>query len=186
MRRCVGWLAALVAFAAVAGAQEPASFNLSTNNCVVQFVIPGTWGGIKGELKDLTGWARFRRPGDLNSLRGSIEVDVAAVTTGSGGRDQKWRNDCLEIGRFPKITFTLERITVTEHQAFLLSGLLTIRDVTRSLVISGQFQMKGGYYQLTGSGEMKWSDYGVRDASTLFTKVQPDTKVLLELWLPAK
>ncbi|MFA7003296.1 MAG: YceI family protein [Verrucomicrobiia bacterium] len=186
MERCVGWLAALVVFTTVVGAQQMPTINLSTNNCIVGFAMPATWGTIKGELKELTGWARFARPGDLNSLRGTVEVDVTALTTGSGGRDYKWREECLERGRFPKITFTLERITVTENQSFLLSGLLTIRDVTRPLVIGGQFSVEAERYHLTGGGEMKWTDYGVRDSSTFLTKVQPDMKVLLELWLPLK
>jgi len=186
MECCVGWLAALVVSTTVVGAQQMPTINLSTNNCIVGFAVPATWNSIKGELKELTGWARFGRPGDLNSLRGTVEVDVTAITTGSGGRDYKWREECLERGRFPKITFTLERITVTENQSFLLSGLLTIRDVTRPLVIGGQFLVEAGRYHLTGGGEMKWTDYGVRDSSTFLTKVQPDMKVILELWLPLK
>ncbi|MBI5683811.1 MAG: YceI family protein [Verrucomicrobia bacterium] len=186
MKHCVGWLASLAVFTTAAGAQEMPTINLSTNNCIVGFGIPATWGAIKGEFKELTGWARFGRPGDLNSLHGRIEVDVTAVTTGSEGRDRKWQDECLERSRFPKITFTLERITVTANQSFLMSGLLTIRDVTRPLVIGGQFLVENGYYHLTGGGEMKWTHYGVHDSSTFLTKVQPETKVALELWLPVK
>jgi len=185
-RKWLAGLAGVVALAAVAGAQEPPTINLSTNNCLVRFAVPGTWGTIKGELKELTGWARFGRAGDLNTLRGSVEVDVSMLTTKSDDRDRKWREESLESGRFPKITFTLERITVTENQSFLLTGLLTIRDITRPLVIGGRFTEEVGHYHLTGGGSMKWSDYGVRDASTFFTKVKPDTKVLIELWLPLK
>lgn len=184
-----GWLAGLVClvtFATVAIAQESPTINLSTNNCIVRFVVPATWNPIKGELKELTGWARFGRPGDLNSLRGAVEVDVAALTSGSGGRDRKMRDECLEGGRFPKITFTLERITVTEKQSFLLTGQLTMRNITRSLVIGGEFSEEVGQYHLTGSGGMKWTDYGLHDPSTFLTKLQPDMKVLVELWLPVK
>lgn len=181
-----GWMALLATFTAVAGAQETPTINLSTNNCIVRFVVPGSWGVIKGELKELTGWTRFGRAGDMNTLRGSVEIDVAMLTTKSEDRDLKWREECLERARFPKITFTLEQVKVTENQSFLLAGLLTIRDTTRPLVIGGQFTEEVGQYRLVGVGLMKWSDYGVRDASTFFTKVKPETKVLLELWLPLK
>ncbi|MFZ2640922.1 MAG: YceI family protein [Verrucomicrobiia bacterium] len=184
--RCAGWLAAFVVFTAGARAQEMPTILLSTNNCIVAFAVSATWNEIKGQIKELNGWARFNRPSDLNSLRGTLEVDVKNITTGSVGRDDKWRNECLEINRFPRITFTLERVTVTENQSFLVSGLLTIRDVTRSLVLGGQFKEEAGFYHLIGSGEMKWTDYGVSDSSTFLTKIQPDTKVFLELWLPQK
>ncbi|MBI5817359.1 MAG: YceI family protein [Verrucomicrobia bacterium] len=186
MKRCAGWMAAFVVFTAGAGAQEMPTILLSTNNCIVAFAVSSTWHPIKGEVKELNGWARFSRANDLNSLHGSVEVDVKALTTGSDGRDSKWRNECLEGGRFPKITFTVERVTVTANQAFLLSGLLTIRDTTRTLVFGGQFKEEVGFYHLAGTAEMKWTDYGVRDSSTFLTKIQPETKVLLELWLPAK
>jgi polyisoprenoid-binding protein YceI len=168
------------------GAQEPTTINLSTNNCTVRFVLPGSWGAIKGEVKDLTGWARFGRPGDLNSLRGSLEVDVTALSTGDDGRDRRWREVCLEGARFPKITFTLEQVKVTENKSVLLTGLLTVRDVTGRLVIGGQFTEEAGLCRLTGGGSLKWTDYGVRDLSTLLTKVKPDMKVFVELRLPLK
>lgn len=184
--RCGAWLAALVACTACVNAQETPTTLLSTNNCIVAFAVSSTWNPIKGDVKELNGWARFSRPGDLNSLHGSVEVEVKGLTTGSGGRDSKWRNECLEISRFPRITFTLERVTVSGNQSFLLSGLLTIRDVTRPLVFGGEFKQEVGFYHLLGNAEMKWTDYGIRDSSTFLTKIQPDTKVLLELWLPAR
>lgn len=184
--RCGGWLAALVVFTVGASAQETPTTLLSTNNCIVAFAVSSTWNPIKGEVKSLNGWARFSRPDDLNSLHGSVEVDVKGITTGSSGRDSKWRNECLEGGRFPKITFTVERATVTGNNSFLLSGLLTIRDISRPLVFGGEFKREVGYFHLVGTAEMKWTDYGIRDSSTFLTKIQPDTKVLLELWLPIK
>jgi polyisoprenoid-binding protein YceI len=186
MRYGASLLAALALSASAAVAQEMPTINLSTNNCIVGFGVPATWGAIKGRFLELDGWARFGRPGDLNSLHGFVEVDVKAVTTGSEDRDRKWQDYCLERGRFAKITFMLERVKVTENQSFLLSGLLTIRDVTRPLVISGKFTGEAGQYHLIGNGEFKWTNYGVRDSSTFFTKVQPETKVALELWLPVK
>jgi polyisoprenoid-binding protein YceI len=186
MKLHAGWMALLAAFTAVAGAQETPTINLSTNNCIVRFVVPATWGAIKGEVKELTGWARFDRPGDLHSLRGMVGMDITALTTHSEGRDRKWQEECLERGRYPKISFTLEWVKVTENRSFLLTGHLTLRDTTHPLVIGGQFAEEEGCYHLTGGGSMKWSDYGVRDASNFFTKMRPDTKVLVELWLPLK
>ena len=185
----LGWLAALaglVTLTAAAGAQESPVINLSTNTCIVVFSVPATWSVIKGDVKKFTGWARFGRPGDLNTLRGVVEVNVPDLTTRSEDRDHKWFEECLEGSRFPKITFTLEQVKVTENQSFLMAGQLVMRDITRPVVIGGQFTVEDGRYHLTGGCAMKWTDYGVHNPSTMFTKVQPDMKVLVELWLPLK
>ena len=179
-------LAGLALFATMAAAQEAPTINLSTNNCIVRFAVPAGGNIIQGELKQISGWIRFSRAGDLNALQGSVVVNVADLTTKDEDRDQKMHEVCLEASRFPKIKFTLERSRITENQAVLLTGPLTIRDVTRLCVIGAQYTEEADRYHLTGAIEMKWTDFGVHDPSTFFTKVKPALKVHIELWLPVQ
>ena len=174
------------AFIAMAAAQDAPTINLSTNNCVVRFMVPAGDKVVEGGPKQIAGWIRFNRTGDLNSLQGSVVIKVADLTTSDEGRDRKMHEKCLEAGRFPKITFTLERSRITELQTVLLTGPLTIRDVTRLCVIGTKYTVEENRYHLVGGTEMKWTDFGVHDPSTFFTKVKPDLKVLVDLWLPVQ
>ncbi len=179
-------LAGLALFATMAAAQEAPTINLSTNNCIVRFAVPVGGKPVQGSPTQIAGWIRFNRAGDLNSLQGMVVINVADLTTNDEDRDQKMRDVCLEAGRFPKIKFTLERCRITESQAVLLTGPLTIRDVTRLCVIGAQYTEDADRYHLMGGTETKWTDFGVHDPSTFFTKVKPALKLHIELWLPIR
>ena len=141
---------------------------------------------VEGEAKQVSGWIRFNRAGDLNLLQGAVTINVADLTTKDEDRDQRLHDFCLEAARFPKITFTLERTRVTETQLVLMTGPLTIRDGTRLCVLGAQYSEEDNRYHLKGGNEMKWTDFGVRDPSTFFTKVKPELKLHVELWLPVQ
>ncbi|MBM3888182.1 MAG: YceI family protein [Verrucomicrobia bacterium] len=185
-RSLQGAFALLVAAAALAlaRAQEPPAIELTSSNCVVRFTVNSTWHLVQGRVPQLRGQARFGRPGDFNTLQATVEADVAALTTDHDSRDQKMRNFCFEAARFPKITFQLERGQVMEGKHLVLSGALVVRGVTRRLVVGGQCSEKDNQLQFLGAGNLRWADFGIRDPSTFFAKLQPDVKVLVEIKLP--
>jgi polyisoprenoid-binding protein YceI len=173
-----------VAALSVAQAQELPAIELTASNCVVRFTVNSTWHLVQGRAPQLRGQARFGRPGDFNALQATIEVDVAALVTDNESRDQKMRNYCFEAARFPKITFQLERGQVLEGKRLVLSGALTIRDVARRLVVGGLYSEKDNLLLFKGTGDLHWADFGIRDPSTFFAKLQPDVKVLVEIRVP--
>jgi polyisoprenoid-binding protein YceI len=178
-------LVALIS-AAAARAQESLTIELAASNCVVRFSVNSTWHLVQGRVPQLHGWARFERPGDFNSLQATIETDVATLTTDHEGRDKKMRSFCFEAARFPKVTFRLEQARIMEGKNVVFSGSLTIRDVTRRLVVGGQYSDKDNQFQFMGAGDLRWADFGMRDPSTSFSKLQPDVKVLVEIKVPKK
>jgi polyisoprenoid-binding protein YceI len=173
-----------VAALSVAQAQELPAIELTASNCVVRFTVNSTWHLVQGRVPQLRGWVRFGRPGDFNTLQATVETDVATLTTDHDSRDQKMRDFCFEAARFPKITFQLERGRIMEGKHLVLSGTLTIRDVVRRLVVGGQYNEKDNQLQFIGAGDLRWSDFGIRDPSTFFAKLQPDVKVLVEIKVP--
>jgi polyisoprenoid-binding protein YceI len=176
-------LLAAVAAAAVC-AQEPTPIALSTSNCVVRFEVASTWSLIKGEVKQVGGSLRFGRPGDAVSLQGTVEINVNDLTTGDAGRDAKMQRSCLESAKYPRITFVLERCAAFEGNMLTLEGQMTIRNVTRRLVLGAQYTVDDTHCMLSGGGGLKWPDYGVRSPSTFFSEVQPSVKLTFELKLP--
>jgi polyisoprenoid-binding protein YceI len=182
--RCLVLAGGFLAAAMAGHAQEPAPVALSTNNCVISFETKSTWGIIKGEVRQVSGWARVSRQDAVTSLQAQVEVNVTDLTTNSGGRDAKLRTFCLQGDQFPKIMFMIERCNMFQGGLMTISGNLTIRDVTRPLVLGTKYSASASEYRFAGAGELKWNEFGVCDPSTVLSKVQPKTLVSFELTLP--
>ena len=77
-------------------------------------------------------------------------VQAASLTTGNADRDAHLKSaDFLDVERFPVLTFESAAVRRTGPDTFELGGDLTIRDVTRPVVLSGEF---------TGPVKSPWGD----------------------------
>ena len=69
----------------------------------------------------------------------SVTIDVASINTKNADRDAHLRsNDFFAPGDYPTITFVSTGLR-TEGGALLLDGDLTLRGVTKSITLSGEF-----------------------------------------------
>ncbi|MCW2657637.1 MAG: polyisoprenoid-binding protein [Jatrophihabitans sp.] len=98
----------------------------------------------------------------------NITIQVASVDTRNGQRDGHLRtNDFLDIEQFPEITFKSTSITHEGGNDFQVTGDLTIKDVTKSIVIPLEYQgaatdpMGNQRIGLEGSTQIVRSDYGI-------------------------
>jgi polyisoprenoid-binding protein YceI len=67
-------------------------------------------------------------------------VGAASLTTGNPDRDAHLKSaDFLDVERFPELTFVSTAVRRTGSDTFELAGDLTIRDVTRPVVLRGEF-----------------------------------------------
>jgi polyisoprenoid-binding protein YceI len=75
-------------------------------------------------------------PGEPTSVKAEITVETKSVNTRHGRRDNDLRSDnFLNAERFPVITFKSKRVQNVKAGGFELVGDLTIRDVTREVVL---------------------------------------------------
>jgi polyisoprenoid-binding protein YceI len=98
----------------------------------------------------------------------NITIQVASVDTRNGQRDGHLRtNDFLDIEQFPEITFKSTSITHEGGNDFQVTGDLTIKDVSKSIVIPLEYQgaatdpMGNQRIGLEGSTQIVRSDYGI-------------------------
>jgi polyisoprenoid-binding protein YceI len=71
----------------------------------------------------------------------SITLDVASIDTRNAQRDDHLRtNDFLDVANYPKITFTSTSIERDGADSFLVTGDLTIKGVSRPIIIPLEFQ----------------------------------------------
>lgn len=85
----------------------------------------GTWTGKVG-LDD----------GDLTRSKVEVTIDAASIDTGVVDRDNHLRSpDFLNAEQFPELTFESKNIESAGGEAYRVHGNLTIRDVTRPVVL---------------------------------------------------
>jgi len=78
------------------------------------------------------------------------QVTTGSLTTGNEERDAHLKSaDFLDVEHFPHLTFESTRVRQTGDDTFELTGDLTIRDVTRPVVLKGEF---------TGPVSSPWGD----------------------------
>ncbi len=77
-------------------------------------------------------------------------VRVASLTTGNDERDAHLKSaDFLDVARFPELTFRSTSVRRIGDSRFELTGDLTIHDVTKPVVLKGEF---------TGPVKSPWGD----------------------------
>ncbi len=77
---------------------------------------------------------------DLSTLSVNANIETASIDTGNERRDGHLRSDdFFAAEEFPNMTFTSMGVTEVEGNKFQLSGDLTIRDVTQTIVLEGEF-----------------------------------------------
>lgn len=97
----------------------------------------------------------------------SFEADTASVTTNNAQRDgHLLSDDFFNVEKFPKLTFTSTGIEKTGDDEYKLVGNLTIRDITKSVVLHVTYagtvtdpwgQVKAGF-EITGKINRKEFD----------------------------
>lgn len=93
---------------------------------------------VRGRFTDASGRIRVGE-GPEDSL---VEVEIAAASIDSGDedRDAHLRSpDFLDVERFPTIGFRSTRVERTGERTLRVEGDLTIRDVTRPVVLDAEY-----------------------------------------------
>jgi polyisoprenoid-binding protein YceI len=95
---------------------------------------------VRGQFKEFNAVLTIDEENPENSsLR--AEIDVASIDTNLADRDAHLRSDdFFNAERFPKIIFQSKKIETEDSKAFRLIGDLTIRDVTREVILEGKFE----------------------------------------------
>jgi polyisoprenoid-binding protein YceI len=76
------------------------------------------------------------KPGDPGSVMADITLEARSVNTRIGRRDDDLRSDnFFSVEKFPTLAFRSRRVQNVRAEGFDLVGDLTIRDVTREVVL---------------------------------------------------
>jgi polyisoprenoid-binding protein YceI len=107
---------------------------------------------------------------ELAKTNGEVKIEVASVDTRQEMRDNHLRSaDFFEAEKYPYITYKLNRVEPVDAETYKLHGDLTIKDVTKPIVLTATLEgrtpdpMTGGKERLGISvrGQVNRMDFGL-------------------------
>jgi polyisoprenoid-binding protein YceI len=123
---------------------------------------------VKGRFRDVEATLHIDEEDPENSWA-EARIAVASVDTNVEVRDNDLRSDnFFSADRFPYITFRSTRVESLSDERFRLTGDLTIRDVTKEVVLDGEYEgqiddpygsRRAGF---TATTQINRSDFGMR------------------------
>ena len=74
---------------------------------------------------------------DITKSKVDVTIDAASIATGEPKRDDHLRSpDFFEVERFPELRFRSTKVERTGADTLAVTGELTIRDVTKTIVLA--------------------------------------------------
>ncbi|MGH3328021.1 MAG: YceI family protein [Streptomycetales bacterium] len=90
---------------------------------------------VHGEFAEFSGTA-WLDGDDPAKSRVELTIDAASIASGNADRDAHLRApDFLDVERYPTLTFRSTGARLVDEDSFVLTGDLTIRDVTRAVEV---------------------------------------------------
>lgn len=130
-------------------------------------------GSVAGSFDHCEGTIRFD-PADLSSMHVEARIDANSIDTGNRERDRQLRAPALfDVKTHPYLLFTATEVRAVNGDAFELSGELTVRGITKEVVLEGRYHglerigEAPPRHVFTAHATLLRSDYAVRWGSVL-------------------
>lgn len=105
---------------------------------------------VRGAFERFEGSVQFDE-NDVVHSQAEIHIEAASVNTHNTQRDEHFRSaDFFDTAHYPYITFKSKRIVMRDAHHGQLIGDLTIRDITKEVVLDGEF---------SGVSQSPWNTY---------------------------
>ena len=105
---------------------------------------------VRGEFEKFTGTVEFDEH-DLTRSKTEIQIEAASVNTRNAQRDEHFRSaDFFDVEQYPYITFKSKKVILTGANQGQLIGDLTIRNITREVVLDAEY---------SGVSQSPWNTY---------------------------
>jgi cytochrome b561/polyisoprenoid-binding protein YceI len=168
------------------GVQAAAAWHTDAAGSHLFFRATQAGAEFEGQFKRFSPQIQFD-PSDLTGSRFVVEIDTGSADTQDGDRDSTLTGaDFFATDRWPKAHFETTGFAAKGSGKFEAKGRLTIRDVTRDVVLPFSFTpaADGKHAMLAGGTTLRRLDFGVGQGEwTDTTWVGNDVKIRFELKL---
>lgn len=91
---------------------------------------------VRGRFEEVEGTVHLASGADIGASGVAVSISTASINTGQAQRDEHLRSaDFFDAGRFPRMRFESRSVERSGADKLLVKGELTIRDVTRAVVL---------------------------------------------------
>ena len=105
---------------------------------------------VRGEFEQFSCTVEFDEQ-NITRSKANIQIEAASVNTRNIQRDEHFRSsDFFDVEHFPYITFKSKRVIMQDAHHGQLIGDLTIRNITREVVLDGEY---------SGVSQSPWNTY---------------------------
>jgi polyisoprenoid-binding protein YceI len=144
----------------------------------VRFTLGATMHTVHGTLRLERGVFHLDRAGTAS---GEIVLDAKSANTGSAGRDKDMHEKVLETAKYPRITFTVERVEgkvpASGSAEVKLHGSLDFHGGRHALIVPAQVTVGNGQVTGTATLQIPYVAWGLKDPSTFVLRVDKEVKV---------
>jgi polyisoprenoid-binding protein YceI len=178
-------VAALAALALTAPAIAAETWTIEDGSAI-RFTAYQEGAPVDGRFDAFSGEIVFD-PDGLAASRVRVEIDTASVATGHRDRDATLRSSAFfDVETWPRAAFVSDRLLHQGGDRYEAQGQLTIRDVTRDVVLPFELTIDadGGRQRAHANGELTISrlDYGIGQGEWASTRtVGEDVVIRIEL-----
>jgi polyisoprenoid-binding protein YceI len=117
-----------------------ATWSIDASHSNVQFTVRHMMiSKVRGQFHNFTGTVNFDEQNPTNSSV-NVEIDVASIDTRDEKRDGHLASpDFFDSANYPTISFVSKRVEVVDDSRGKIYGDLTIRGVTREVVLDTEY-----------------------------------------------
>lgn len=147
------------------------------------FVLGATGHDVLGDLTLAGGKVVFDRASGVAS--GEITLDATKTATGSGSRDKTMHKDVLISAKFPTIVFKPEKLegqlAASGKSQIGLRGKISLVGMEHELLLPAEVEINGNRVVAKSTFKIPFLDWGLKDPSILFLKVDKEVVVTLQV-----
>jgi len=146
-------------FFILSGLPLTGNWTADADKAKITFTVDGPFGDVHGSFSGLKSEFQFDEK-DLAKSSITASIDASTVSSGVGLRNTHLRNEeqWLNTEKYPRIHFKSTKIEKTSA-GFSASGTLTLKDISKPIVIPFTFSSSGNSGTFKGQFSIKREDY---------------------------
>ncbi|MDQ2712155.1 MAG: YceI family protein [Acidobacteriota bacterium] len=168
--------------AVLPAAAQQAHVVLDTNATKVNFTLSDVLHTVHGVFRLTKGDFWVDPP--TGKAGGEMIVGAATGDSGSHSRDGRMKKNILQTDQYSEITFRPDRIdgnlSLSGDSAFKLHGLFTIHGAAHELTMNVKSHIEAGRVAATADFDVPYVQWGMKDPSTLFLRVNNAVTIDIE------